>query len=138
MTLDKLYKLAAEIVVVIHLLWILFMISGFFINILVFFVDKIRNLFLFRTLHLIGILYVSTLAVLDKYCPLTILEYKLREKFVTIPYHMDSFIVYYLEKLIYPEINPKIIVFITLFLGVFSTMSFLFKPPIFILKNKKL
>lgn len=125
----NLNKLLAEIVLVIHFLWIIFMIFGFFIHILSFFNLKFRNFFLLRSVHLLGIIYVSILAILDKYCPLTILEYNLRKKFDPTLQQPDSFIIYHLERIVYPEINPKIIIYTTLMIGIISIVSFLFKPP---------
>lgn len=105
------------------------MIVGFFIHIVSFFKDKPRNFLLFRSIHLVGILYVSILALLNEYCPLTILEYKLRSKFDPTFMQPESFIIYYLEKLVYPEIDPKIIIIATLFVGFISVISFVLKPP---------
>lgn len=127
----NLYKLLAEIVLIIHFLWIMFMILGFFIHILSFLNLKFRNLFLIRSVHLLGIIYVSILAILDKYCPLTVLEYNLRKKFDPTLQQPNSFIIYHLERIVYPEINPKIIIYTTLMIGVISIVSFLFKPPSF-------
>ena len=75
-----LYKFLAEIILIIHFLWILFMLFGFVYNVVGLFFNKnlLKNFWL-RTMHLFGILYVASLAILDKYCPLTVLESKLRQ-----------------------------------------------------------
>lgn len=135
--MNLLYKLAAEFVLIIHFLWILFMIGGVFIHILSFLKSKVRNFFLIRSIHLVGILYVSALAVLDKYCPLTILEYELRKKFDPTLQQPDSFIIYHLERIVYPEINPKLLTFATVFIGILSVLSFILKPPKIPLKGVK-
>ncbi len=57
---------------------------------------------LFRTVHLCGIVYVGLLAILGKYCPLTILENILRAKYNPNLSYPGSFIVHYIEKLVYP------------------------------------
>jgi len=126
-----LYKFFAEIVLIIHFLWILFMLFGFVYNVVGLFFNKnlLKNFWL-RTIHLFGILYVASLAILDKYCPLTVLESKLRQKFEPNFINPESFIIYYLEKIVYPNINPIIIIIPTVLIAVFSLIVYIAKPPI--------
>ncbi len=126
-----LYKFLAEIILIIHFLWILFMLFGFVYNVVGLFFNKnlLKNFWL-RTIHLFGILYVASLAILDKYCPLTVLESKLRQKFEPNFINPESFIIYYLEKIVYPNINPIVIVIPTVLIAVFSLIVYIVKPPI--------
>ena len=85
---------------------------------------------MFRTLHLLGIFYVGSLNILDKYCPLTIFENHLRMRYNQNPLYPDSFlIVYYIEKLVYPDVNPLMIQIPTLFIAVFTLLVFVIRPP---------
>ena len=69
------YKLFIPATIVIHFLFIVFMITGIFFNLYAFlFNRKLLDYFYLRTLHLIGIMFVFSLEALGKYCPLTLLE----------------------------------------------------------------
>ncbi|MCX7766836.1 MAG: DUF2784 domain-containing protein, partial [Candidatus Sumerlaeia bacterium] len=68
------YKILADIVLVIHFMWIIFMLGGVMFTIAGFFRRQIFDKWLIRTVHLAGIIYVCILAIFEKYCPLTILE----------------------------------------------------------------
>jgi len=124
-----LYKLLADSIVVIHFMWILFMLLGFILTLYGFFWKEFFNKWLFRTLHLCGIIYVGLLAFLREYCPLTILENTLRVKYNPDLTYLGSFIVYYIEKLVYPDLNPSIILVPTIFIAVFTIVVFIIKPP---------
>ena len=123
------YKIFADIIVVIHLLWILFMLSGFFFSLRGFFNPKFFDRWIFRTLHLCGIVYVGLLALLREYCPLTILENVLRQKYNPALSYPGSFIVYYIERLVYPNVNRLIILIPTIIIAVFTIVIFIIRPP---------
>jgi hypothetical protein len=69
----------ADMVAIIHLGYVVFVILGFVLIIggIVFRWRWIRNP-LFRTLHLAAIIAVAMEAILGLYCPLTVLEFRLR------------------------------------------------------------
>ncbi len=133
------YKIFADIILILHLLWIVFMLIGFVFTFYAVFLTKNKNFMdwrVFRTLHLCGIFYVSSLNILDQYCPLTILENHLRMRYSQNPLYPDSFlIVYYIEKLVYPDVNPLIIQIPTLSIAIFTLVVFIVRPP---KKNKSL
>jgi hypothetical protein len=132
------YKLLAETILVVHFLWILFMLFGFVYNIVgLFFNKKLLKNFWLRTVHLVGILYVASLAVLDKHCPLTVIEAKLRQKFVPNFIQPDSFIIYYLEKIVYPNINAIVIIIPTVAIAASSFVIYIIKPPVKINVDRK-
>ena len=107
------------------------MLYGFVYNLVgLLFNKKLLKNFWLRTIYLVGILYVASLAILNKYCPLTILETKLRQKFDPTFSQPDSFIIYHLEKIVYPEIHPIVIVIPTVIIAIFSFLVYLIKPPI--------
>jgi energy-coupling factor transporter transmembrane protein EcfT len=123
------YKLLADSIVAIHLIWIVFMLVGFIYTALALFIKRLLDRWLFRSLHLLGIVYVGGLALLREYCPLTILEVSLREKYNPQLMYSDSFIVHYIEKLIYPEIHPLLLQVSTLVIALFTITVFTMRPP---------
>ena len=123
------YKIFADLITVIHFLWILFMLLGFFLTLKGFFTPRFFDRWLFRTLHLCGIAYVSLLAIMGKYCPLTIWENTLRAKYDFALTYPGSFIVHYIEKLVYPDVNLLIILIPTAFIAIFTIVVFIIKPP---------
>lgn len=124
------YKVLADIIVVVHFVWILFMLLGFILTLSSFFYRRFFDMWLFRTLHLFGIVYVGLLAILREYCPLTILENILRQKYNPELRYPGSFITHYIEKLVYPDVNPLIILTPTLFIALFTAVVFILHPPV--------
>ena len=84
---------------------------------------------IFRTIHLCGIIYVSILIVLGKYCPLTILENKFRKQYNPDLTYPGSFVIYYIEKLVYFEPSFLLFEIFTIIIAVFSLIMFLVRPP---------
>ena len=123
------YKVLADIIVVMHFAWILFMLVGFILTIKGFWWKGFFDKWLFRTIHLFGIIYVSSLAVLRQYCPLTILENNLRARYDPSLVYPGSFMVHYLERLVYPDVYSWIILLPTIFIAVFTIIIFIVKPP---------
>ncbi len=123
------YKILADIIVITHFLVILFIFLGFFLTLKSFLNPKFLDRWLFRTLHLFGIVYIGLLAVLRQYCPLTIMENTLRARYNPELTYPGSFIVYYIEKLVYPDINPVMIIIPTATLAVFTLVVFIIRPP---------
>jgi len=122
-------KIFADLIVVIHFSWVLFMLLGFMLTLCGFFWREFFDRWLFRILHLCGIAYVGLLAVLRHYCPLTIMENALRAKYDPELTYPGSFIVHYIEKLVYPDVNPLVILIPTIFIAVFSIVVFIIRPP---------
>ena len=67
--------------------------------------------------------------MMGKYCPLTLWENILRAKYDPSLTYPGSFMVHYAQKLIYPDINPLVIRITTTFIGVFTVLVFIIKPP---------
>ena len=135
-----LYKVLADLIVVIHFAWILFMLWGFFLTMCGFISayvlrrkkDRWRIFFdrwVFRTIHMGGILYVAIMTLLGIACPLTIMENGLREHYnPDLTYH-GSFVVHYIEKIVYPEANFLFFLIPTIVIAVFSIVMFILRPP---------
>ena len=136
-----LYKILADLVVLIHFAWILFILWGFiltvcnsiFVYVLPTAKDRGTAFFdrwIFRTIHLGGIVYVALLTALGKYCPLTIMENKLRRQYNTELIYPGSFVVHYIEKIVYPEINFLLFLIPTIIIAVFTVLMFIIRPPL--------
>lgn len=107
-----LFKILADIVVVIHLVWILFLICGAFWG------ARHRTV---RIVHLSGLVFALILQVFNWYCPLTHLEFWLRAYHDPSLTYSGSFIIYYLEKIIYIELSRGLIFILSILLFVFNT-----------------
>jgi hypothetical protein len=124
-----LYKILADTIVVFHFAWILFMLLGFILTLCGFCWKGFLDRWLFRILHLLGIAYVSALAIMGKYCPLTLWENTLRARYDSTLTYPGSFMIHYAEKLIYPDINPLMIRIPTTFIAVSTVVIFIIRPP---------
>jgi len=133
-------RILADMVVVIHFLWIVFMLWGFcYTFCAVGMVYILRSgaavwhaffdRWVLRTVHLAGIVYVGMLTILGKYCPLTLVENAFRRRHDPSATHPVSFIVHYIEKLGYPNVDPIIIIVPTIFIAAFTFGVFLVRPP---------
>jgi len=123
------YRILADIIVIIHFVWVLFMLVGFLLTLYGFFWKRFFDQWIFRTIHVGGILFVSILAILGQYCPLTLWENTLRAKYAPSLVYTGSCIIHYVQKLLYPDINPLIIRAVTTFIAIFSIVVFIVKPP---------
>ena len=134
------YRVVADVIVVVHFLWILFMLMGVGFTVwacLGVYVFRIRGGWcerffewtFFRVFHLCGIVYVGLLAVLGKYCPLTLWENALRSRYDGEVVYPGSFIIYYIERFVYPRVNPMILISVTGTVGVFTLVMFIVRGP---------
>jgi hypothetical protein len=112
------FKVLADITVLIHFFWILFLIFGAFLGV---------RIWLLRIFHISGLAFALILQISGWYCPLTHLEVWLRSKHDPSLSYRSSFIVYYLEKTIYLEISPSSIFLATVFLVGFNLWLYLRK-----------
>jgi len=67
---------------------------------------------------------------MGKYCPLTLWENTLRARYYPDLIYPGSFIVYYIERLVYPDVNPLIILIPTVIIAIFTVVVFIIRPPI--------
>lgn len=84
----------------------------------------------FRTAHVCGILYAGVLAAMGKFCPLSHMENYLRSRAGEVTYP-GSFIVYYVEKIVYPHVEPIMIVIPTVLLSLFVIIVYVVRPKRF-------
>lgn len=106
-----LYKILSDIVFLIHFLWIIFLIFGLFLG--------IRNKAV-KAFHILGLGFAFTIQIFGWYCPLTYLEVWLRSKHDSTLTYAGSFIIHYVENIVYLELSRKSIFILTIFLCVFN------------------
>ncbi|MBU2575435.1 MAG: DUF2784 domain-containing protein [Elusimicrobia bacterium] len=123
------YGILADLVMAAHFAWILFILAGFFLTAAAFKYNRIFGWCFFRTIHLLGIAYVCLLAVFGKPCPLTLLENALAAKYGPDTVYPGSFLAYYIGKLVYPDIQPMMLIIPTVAIGIFTAAVFIFRPP---------
>jgi hypothetical protein len=133
-------RLLADFVVVVHFAWILFMLAGIILTICAavgVYVLRVRGGFweryfdwwIFRTLHGLGIVFVAILPLIGRYCPLTIIEYILRRNNGQEVTESNFFIVRQIERFVYPEVDPELIVSITVIVAGITLFVYAARPP---------
>jgi hypothetical protein len=101
------YKLAADFIVSLHFLWIIFLIFGAFIG------KRYKTV---KHFHIGGLGFAIIIQIFGWYCPLTHLEVWLRYRHDATMRYTGSFIIHYVEKIVYLELSPVIIFVLTLIL----------------------
>ena len=112
------YRILADIVVVVHFFWILFLFLGAFWG---------RKSKAVRIVHLSGLFFALFIQVFGWYCPLTHLEVWLRSNHDPTLAYTGSFIVHYAERIVYLELPRQLILLFSTGLVVFNTWIYLKK-----------
>ncbi len=110
------YRILADFVVLIHFLWIIFLFLGVLWG--------VRNRVV-KLVHLAGLLFTFILHLGNWYCPLTHLEIYLRMKHDPDLTYAGSFIIHYVEKVVYIELSVDLLLVATIFLCVFNVLFYL-------------
>ena len=113
-----LYKILADITVLVHFLWILFLIFGA--------IPGTRNRAV-KILHLSGLTLALLLQTVRWYCPLTYLEIWLREQHDPAFTYRGSFIIHYVEQIVYLGISSEILFLLTAVVAVLNALLYLGK-----------
>src|SRR4030043_2086127 len=113
-----LYKLLADAVVLGHFLWIVFLFLGALWG---------RKSRIVKIFHLSGLAFALIIQIFDWFCPLTHLEFWLRGKHNPDLTYTGSFIIHYVERIVYIEISHYIVLIVTLLLGAFNVWIYLRK-----------
>ncbi len=90
------YKLLSDLVILLHLLWVIFILFGFLVAFKYFKVSFI---------HMAGLVFTLVLNLGGWYCPLTYLENYLHSLYDPKLHYAGSFITNNLQKLIYLELD---------------------------------
>jgi hypothetical protein len=113
------YQLLAHFTILMHFVWILFLIFG------VFFALRWPKIAL---VHLGGLLFSFVLNVFSWYCPLTYLENYLRRLYDVKSAYGGPFMATYLERIVYPDL-PELyirvgeIFFVILYVGFYVYLA---------------
>jgi hypothetical protein len=110
------YKILADLMVLFHFLWILFLFFGVFWGI------RYKAVRLF---HFFGLGFAFFIQLFNWYCPLTHLELYFRSKHDPISYYSGSFIIYYMERIIYLQVPQYLILIATIFLCALNLLLYL-------------
>jgi hypothetical protein len=101
------YKILADIILALHLVWIVFLFLGAFWGV------RSRRV---KVFHLSGLGFAALIQTFDWYCPLTHLEVHLRARHNPSMSYAGSFIIYYLEQVVYLQVPPCVIAIGTILL----------------------
>ncbi len=113
-----LHKVLADFVVSVHFLWIFFLIFGALLG--------VRNRAT-KFIHLTGLLFAILIQIFGWYCPLTHLEFWLRSRHNPPIAYAGSFIIHYMERLVYLEISQTAVLLATIGLIIFNSWLYLRK-----------
>jgi hypothetical protein len=105
--MSMVYRVLTDITFVIHLVWILFLIAGAYWG---------RKSLPVMAAHVLGLACSIVMQVFGWYCPLTHLEFWLRERYDPGIAYPGSFITHYAERLIYLDIPSWLIFVVTMVL----------------------
>lgn len=94
------YKILADAVVLVHLLWIVFLFIGAVWG---------RKYLTVKIVHLSALAFAFILELFDWLCPLTHLEVWLRAKHNPALTYTGSFIIHYIEQIIYLDISRTLV-----------------------------
>ncbi|MBI5212677.1 MAG: DUF2784 domain-containing protein [Nitrospirae bacterium] len=112
------YKILADVVVFVHFLWIIFLISGAFLG------ARYKAV---KVIHISGLIFAFSIQIFDRHCPLTHLEVWFRSKHDPSLSYTGSFLIHYVEKIIYIGLPQYVIAMLTVFLCVFNGWVYLRK-----------
>jgi len=109
------FRVLADIVVLVHFLWIVFLIFGAFPGI------RIRAV---KIVHLAALAFAFVIQVFGWYCPLTHLEIWLRNRHDQGLSYAGSFIIHYVEKVVYLDVSFNLIFVLTIILIVVNLVIY--------------
>jgi hypothetical protein len=116
------YRLAADALLLLHFLWIAFLVLGLPLGLYL----RLHRL---RLLHALGLVLALGLQLTNILCPLTVWEEHLRIRQQPAFSYRGSFIMAYIEKLVYPGwVSPNTITSLTALLVGLTLLSFILKP----------
>ncbi len=124
-----LHSLMADILLLVHALYILFVVMGYFLII-----TGIRlkwrwvNYFWFRVIHLSAIIIVVLMPLTGRYCPLTLWENRLRAAAGATTYS-GGFIQHWLHQLIYFDLPLWVFSIIYIIFALLVGWTWITHPP---------
>jgi len=126
-----LYQILADAILIIHALFIVFVVASFILIMTRMFKhwSWIRNLW-FRLTHLLAIGIVVTESWFEKICPFTEWENSLREAAGGAGY-TGSFIQHWLQKIVFYDFSPWVFTMAYTIFGILVILAWIFIPPRF-------
>ena len=119
------YTIAADLVILVHFLWIAFVVLGFPIFLYL-------NFSGWRVFHLLALIAMVIMQLTKTICPLTYLEAYLKSKGESNRVYPGQFTIDTIEKLIYVEdLTLEKITYATIIFLAFVFLSFWLKPVTF-------
>lgn len=117
----------ANLILIVHFAWAIWMVCGVILALLGFRWPRLWEWKIFRTAHLIGLVATATTPLWPGgTCPLTIWEWELRGGGAVEPH---SFIIHWLDKLLFWNVNPVILSLISALGALATVVIFIFRPP---------
>ncbi len=110
-----LYRILAEITLVLHSLWIVFLVIGGIWG---------RKRLYLGAVHVGGLVFAVVMQVAGWYCPLTHLEFWLRRSQYPGAGFEGSFIIHYLERFVYPDVSLRTVFVLTVVLCVMNVFLY--------------
>lgn len=105
------YKVLSDVVVLVHFLWIVFLFFGAFLGV------RSKPV---KIMHISGLVFAIVIQVFDWYCPLTHLEVWLRSEYDPALAYKGSFIIHYIEKIVYIELSRHLVFIFSVLLCIFN------------------
>ncbi len=104
--MQKTYLWLADLILITHTLFVLFIIAGFVLIWIGYFRNWkfVRN-FYFRLAHLLAMGFVAVQTIMGEDCPLTIWENQLRVKGGVSPSYDETFIGHWLGKILFFDVG---------------------------------
>jgi hypothetical protein len=130
MVLTEIAAIAADIVVFFHFLYVLFAVGGEFVIVIggFFHWRWVANR-IFRFIHLAAVLFVSLEAIIGTSCPLTELEYLLRDKAGQMGDRDITFVGRLIRSIIFYDLPPIFFTLLYVGFGALVLLTFFLVPP---------
>ena len=130
MTSPDTYRLLADILLVVHFIFVSFVVIGLLVTWLGYFLRWVfvRN-FYFRLAHILAMAVVLLESVFGVVCPLTTWEIQLRKLGGQVVYEDQTFMQYWIHKIMFFQLEPA--TFTTIYSCFFTALvlSFIFVFP---------
>lgn len=128
--MDIFYKIASDLVIFLHFLWIAFLILGFPVILYL-------NLPKWRIFHLLALIAMIIMQITHTICPLTYVEVYLKSRGTSGDVYPGQFLIEAIEMLIYiDDVNLEKITYATAIFIVLVLISFWLRPIVFTFSKK--
>lgn len=127
--MQSVYALTADVILIVHLAFILFVLGGQFLVITGYFRKWrwVRNR-AFRVCHILAIGIVTVLAWADRLCPLTVWESTLRNAAGEQPYK-ESFMAHWVGRMVYYDAPQWVFIALYSLFGLLVILTWMWVRP---------